>query len=139
MFAAQEGVPLAVIDAAAVQFGMPMGPVELADVVGQDHQVVKHAEGGIGKQVADDRFERGRKRRVRAGGITSIDRTMAVSSGWMTIVGERETTTPAVVTTRSTSITLERMSITTSILVSVRVKPRANRGIGILTMAVEGD
>jgi 3-hydroxyacyl-CoA dehydrogenase / enoyl-CoA hydratase / 3-hydroxybutyryl-CoA epimerase len=36
MFAAQEGVPLAVIDAAALDFGMPMGPVELADVVGLD-------------------------------------------------------------------------------------------------------
>jgi 3-hydroxyacyl-CoA dehydrogenase/enoyl-CoA hydratase/3-hydroxybutyryl-CoA epimerase len=36
MIAAQEGVPLAVIDAAAVDFGMPMGPVELADVVGLD-------------------------------------------------------------------------------------------------------
>jgi 3-hydroxyacyl-CoA dehydrogenase / enoyl-CoA hydratase / 3-hydroxybutyryl-CoA epimerase len=36
MFAAQEGVPLAVIDATAVEFGMPMGPVELADVVGLD-------------------------------------------------------------------------------------------------------
>jgi 3-hydroxyacyl-CoA dehydrogenase/enoyl-CoA hydratase/3-hydroxybutyryl-CoA epimerase len=36
MFAAQEGVPLAVIDEAAVSFGMPMGPIELADVVGLD-------------------------------------------------------------------------------------------------------
>ncbi|HVW70503.1 MAG TPA: 3-hydroxyacyl-CoA dehydrogenase NAD-binding domain-containing protein, partial [Steroidobacteraceae bacterium] len=36
MFAAQEGVPLAVIDKAAVDFGMPMGPIELADVVGLD-------------------------------------------------------------------------------------------------------
>ena len=36
MYAAQEGVPLTVIDAAAVAFGMPMGPVELADVVGLD-------------------------------------------------------------------------------------------------------
>ncbi len=34
MFAAQEGVPLAAIDKAAVDFGMPMGPIELADVVG---------------------------------------------------------------------------------------------------------
>jgi 3-hydroxyacyl-CoA dehydrogenase/enoyl-CoA hydratase/3-hydroxybutyryl-CoA epimerase len=34
MRAAQEGVPLPVIDKAAVDFGMPMGPVELADVVG---------------------------------------------------------------------------------------------------------
>ncbi|MGH8285383.1 MAG: 3-hydroxyacyl-CoA dehydrogenase family protein, partial [Steroidobacteraceae bacterium] len=36
MFAAQEGVPLAAIDDAALAFGMPMGPVELADVVGLD-------------------------------------------------------------------------------------------------------
>ncbi|MGH8323218.1 MAG: 3-hydroxyacyl-CoA dehydrogenase family protein, partial [Steroidobacteraceae bacterium] len=36
MFAAQEGVPLAVIDKAALDFGMPMGPLELADVVGLD-------------------------------------------------------------------------------------------------------
>jgi 3-hydroxyacyl-CoA dehydrogenase / enoyl-CoA hydratase / 3-hydroxybutyryl-CoA epimerase len=36
MFAAQEGVPLAVIDQTAVAFGMPMGPIELADVVGLD-------------------------------------------------------------------------------------------------------
>ena len=34
MFVAQEGVPPAVIDQAAVDFGMPMGPIELADVVG---------------------------------------------------------------------------------------------------------
>jgi 3-hydroxyacyl-CoA dehydrogenase/enoyl-CoA hydratase/3-hydroxybutyryl-CoA epimerase len=34
MRVAQEGVPLPVIDKAAVDFGMPMGPVELADVVG---------------------------------------------------------------------------------------------------------
>ena len=33
---AQEGVPLAAIDKAAVSFGMPMGPVELADSVGLD-------------------------------------------------------------------------------------------------------
>lgn len=31
-----EGVPAAVIDQAAVKFGMPMGPIELADVVGLD-------------------------------------------------------------------------------------------------------
>jgi 3-hydroxyacyl-CoA dehydrogenase/enoyl-CoA hydratase/3-hydroxybutyryl-CoA epimerase len=36
MFAAQEGVPLATIDKVAVDFGMPMGPIELADVVGLD-------------------------------------------------------------------------------------------------------
>ena len=32
----EEGVPLAAIDKAAVQFGMPMGPIELADKVGLD-------------------------------------------------------------------------------------------------------
>lgn len=36
MALAEEGVPLAAIDAAAVAFGMPMGPVELVDSVGLD-------------------------------------------------------------------------------------------------------
>jgi len=36
MYAAQEGVPFALIDMAASDFGMPMGPIELADVVGLD-------------------------------------------------------------------------------------------------------
>jgi 3-hydroxyacyl-CoA dehydrogenase / enoyl-CoA hydratase / 3-hydroxybutyryl-CoA epimerase len=36
MFAAAEGVPLATIDLAATDFGMPMGPAELADTVGLD-------------------------------------------------------------------------------------------------------
>ena len=36
MYAAQQGVPIAAIDEAAVAFGMPMGPIELADVVGLD-------------------------------------------------------------------------------------------------------
>jgi 3-hydroxyacyl-CoA dehydrogenase/enoyl-CoA hydratase/3-hydroxybutyryl-CoA epimerase len=34
--AAQEGIPLTLIDQAAERFGMPMGPIELADVVGLD-------------------------------------------------------------------------------------------------------
>jgi 3-hydroxyacyl-CoA dehydrogenase / enoyl-CoA hydratase / 3-hydroxybutyryl-CoA epimerase len=34
--AAGEGIPLALIDRAAEEFGMPMGPIELADVVGLD-------------------------------------------------------------------------------------------------------
>ena len=33
---AQEGIPLPVIDNAATDFGMPMGPIELADTVGLD-------------------------------------------------------------------------------------------------------
>ncbi|GMV02332.1 MAG: crotonase [Burkholderiales bacterium] len=36
ILALEEGVPPAVIDRAAVGFGMPMGPIELADVVGLD-------------------------------------------------------------------------------------------------------
>src|SRR5256885_1948481 len=36
MLAAQEGVPLTLIDAAAVSFGMPVGPIELTDIVGLD-------------------------------------------------------------------------------------------------------
>jgi 3-hydroxyacyl-CoA dehydrogenase / enoyl-CoA hydratase / 3-hydroxybutyryl-CoA epimerase len=40
MFALQNGIPVEIIDDAALAFGMPMGPVELADVVGLD--VCKH-------------------------------------------------------------------------------------------------
>jgi 3-hydroxyacyl-CoA dehydrogenase/enoyl-CoA hydratase/3-hydroxybutyryl-CoA epimerase len=36
MAISQEGVPLATIDAVAERFGMPMGPIELADTVGLD-------------------------------------------------------------------------------------------------------
>lgn len=36
MFAIEEGVPLAEIDRVATEFGMPIGPVELADTVGLD-------------------------------------------------------------------------------------------------------
>jgi 3-hydroxyacyl-CoA dehydrogenase/enoyl-CoA hydratase/3-hydroxybutyryl-CoA epimerase len=35
-FALEAGIPAAVIDQAAVQFGMPLGPIELSDVVGLD-------------------------------------------------------------------------------------------------------
>ncbi|HEY0802519.1 MAG TPA: 3-hydroxyacyl-CoA dehydrogenase NAD-binding domain-containing protein, partial [Steroidobacteraceae bacterium] len=36
LFALEAGIPAAVIDHAAVQFGMPLGPIELTDVVGLD-------------------------------------------------------------------------------------------------------
>ena len=36
MLAADEGIPLTLIDQAATDFGMPMGPIELADTVGLD-------------------------------------------------------------------------------------------------------
>jgi 3-hydroxyacyl-CoA dehydrogenase/enoyl-CoA hydratase/3-hydroxybutyryl-CoA epimerase len=40
MFALQDGIAIETIDEAALRFGMPVGPVELADVVGLD--VCKH-------------------------------------------------------------------------------------------------
>ena len=47
MHLAEEGVPLADIDKAAVAFGMPMGPVELADSVGLD--VALHVSKVLGE------------------------------------------------------------------------------------------
>jgi 3-hydroxyacyl-CoA dehydrogenase/enoyl-CoA hydratase/3-hydroxybutyryl-CoA epimerase len=47
MLAMEEGIPPATIDRVAVEFGMPMGPVELADVVGLDVAVK------VGKILAD--------------------------------------------------------------------------------------
>ncbi|MBS0377021.1 MAG: enoyl-CoA hydratase/isomerase family protein [Proteobacteria bacterium] len=49
MLAAQEGVPLPLIDRAAVEFGMPMGPIELIDVVGLD--VAQHVGEIIAQQL----------------------------------------------------------------------------------------
>jgi 3-hydroxyacyl-CoA dehydrogenase/enoyl-CoA hydratase/3-hydroxybutyryl-CoA epimerase len=50
MYAAAEGVPLASIDRAAMEFGMPMGPVELADVVGLD--VCRHVGDIVSKALS---------------------------------------------------------------------------------------
>jgi len=47
MFALQEGIPIEVIDEAALRYGMPMGPVELADVVGLD--VCRHVGDIVSK------------------------------------------------------------------------------------------
>ncbi|HEY6124872.1 MAG TPA: 3-hydroxyacyl-CoA dehydrogenase NAD-binding domain-containing protein [Steroidobacteraceae bacterium] len=47
MFALQDGIPIEVIDEAALRYGMPMGPVELADVVGLD--VCKHVGDIVSK------------------------------------------------------------------------------------------
>ena len=51
MLLAGEGVPLAAIDEAAIRFGMPMGPIELADIVGLDvclhvGRILSNAFGG---------------------------------------------------------------------------------------------
>jgi 3-hydroxyacyl-CoA dehydrogenase/enoyl-CoA hydratase/3-hydroxybutyryl-CoA epimerase len=55
MFAQAEGTAIEVIDEAALRYGMPMGPVELADVVGLD--VCKHVgeivAAALGKQMPD--------------------------------------------------------------------------------------
>src|SRR6187399_602005 len=55
MFAFQDGIPIETIDEAALRYGMPMGPVELADVVGLD--VCKHVgdivSAALGKQKPD--------------------------------------------------------------------------------------
>ena len=48
MHAAQQGVLISVIDETAVAFGMPMGPIELADVVGLD--VAAH----VGEIIAEE-------------------------------------------------------------------------------------
>jgi len=54
MALAAEGVPLARIDAAATRFGMPMGPIELADSVGLDValQVARILSPLLGRPVA---------------------------------------------------------------------------------------
>jgi 3-hydroxyacyl-CoA dehydrogenase/enoyl-CoA hydratase/3-hydroxybutyryl-CoA epimerase len=57
MLAGREGVPLATIDAAAVDFGMAMGPVELSDVVGLD--ICRHVgaivSGALDRPLPDTR------------------------------------------------------------------------------------
>lgn len=51
----EEGVPAPVIDKAAVDFGMPMGPLELADTVGLDVclAVAKNLNQHLGNKVPD--------------------------------------------------------------------------------------
>ncbi|MFI4878982.1 MAG: 3-hydroxyacyl-CoA dehydrogenase NAD-binding domain-containing protein [Steroidobacterales bacterium] len=50
MLCAQEGTPLELIDKAATDFGMPMGPIELVDVVGLD--VASHVGEIIARELS---------------------------------------------------------------------------------------
>lgn len=50
MLCAQEGTPLGLIDKAATDFGMPVGPIELVDVVGLD--VASHVGEIIARQLS---------------------------------------------------------------------------------------
>ena len=49
MVLANEGVPLSVIDKAATDYGMPMGPIELADTVGLD--ICLHVAENLSKEM----------------------------------------------------------------------------------------
>ncbi len=50
MVLANEGVPLTVIDKAATDYGMPMGPIELADTVGLD--ICLHVAENLSKEMS---------------------------------------------------------------------------------------
>jgi len=70
---------------------------------------------------------------------TSMERTIAVSNGCTTSVEDRATTTPVAVTTRSTLMTEARTANPIIMLLMIRVRLRAIRGIGMLMIAVDGD
>src|ERR1700732_3685094 len=63
---------------------------------------------------------------------------MAVSSGCTRMVGALETAVPRTVTTWSTGISPIVAIITMTRLVMTHTVPRAERGIGALTIAVDG-
>jgi 3-hydroxyacyl-CoA dehydrogenase/enoyl-CoA hydratase/3-hydroxybutyryl-CoA epimerase len=74
MVAAREGVPLAVIDRAAVDFGMPMGPIELADTVGLDvclhvGRILAAAYGGPAPDAIEELVSAGKLGRKTGSGL----------------------------------------------------------------------
>jgi 3-hydroxyacyl-CoA dehydrogenase/enoyl-CoA hydratase/3-hydroxybutyryl-CoA epimerase len=62
----EEGAPIAAIDFAAKNFGMPMGPIELADKVGLDIclSVAEHLAGVYGFQIPKKLFEKVEKKNL---------------------------------------------------------------------------
>jgi 3-hydroxyacyl-CoA dehydrogenase/enoyl-CoA hydratase/3-hydroxybutyryl-CoA epimerase len=66
LLAGEDGVPMPVIDSAATRFGMPMGPVELADTVGLDValHVAKILGAAYGIPVPDRLVEMVEKKRL---------------------------------------------------------------------------
>lgn len=66
LFALSEGVPAAVIDRAGTRFGMPVGPIELADVVGLDVglHVGRVLAEAFNRQVPDILVERVQQRKL---------------------------------------------------------------------------
>jgi len=65
-FMAKEGIPLIAIDKAATDFGMPMGPIELADTVGLDvaAHVGKILSAAYGLQVPEGMDEKLEKKHL---------------------------------------------------------------------------
>jgi 3-hydroxyacyl-CoA dehydrogenase/enoyl-CoA hydratase/3-hydroxybutyryl-CoA epimerase len=79
MTAVEEGITPEIVDAAATRFGMPMGPIELADVVGwmsaRRGDIIGAAIGGPAGAAAADRVAGGRQ--------SSVARPARTTSGWM--------------------------------------------------------
>ena len=70
----EEGIPLAIIDRVATDFGMPMGPIELADTVGLDIclKVAENLTGHFGGEVPGilrAKVEQGRLGKKSGGGF----------------------------------------------------------------------